>query len=84
MSQIIVPVVHLNGTSQEDLIRQISEANVALEKAIKALAQMSPNGRDYYLTGNLREAEKAHRERIGDLLRIQAEIMEIGEKIADQ
>lgn len=84
MSEIIIPQVHLNGTSRDELIAQISAANFALNQALEAMARMSPNGRDYYHTGNLREAEQAHRERVADLIRIQTEIMTIGEGIADQ
>ena len=44
----ILPVIHLNGTSADELIRVRSEAYDALGVAYEALRQMSPNGRDYY------------------------------------
>jgi hypothetical protein len=81
---MIVPKVHMNGTSARELIAQISAANNALEDAIEALIKMRPNGRDYYLTGDLRQAEQEHQARLDAVLKVQAEIMAIGEKIAEQ
>jgi len=81
---IIAPKIHINGTSQAELIRQISEANHALSLAIEALAAMSPNARDYYHTENFTAARKEHDARINAVIKVQNEIMEIGENIADQ
>lgn len=80
----VIPQIHNNGTSQAELIRQISEANTALNQAIEALAKMTPNARDYYLTGNYTEAREAHLARMQALYHVQDEIMAIGEGIADQ
>jgi len=84
MADLIIPIVHLNGTSKRELLAQISNANHALIAAVDALQKMSPNGRDYYLTGNLKEAEKAHRDRVLKVMSVQTDIMAIGEAIADQ
>lgn len=43
------PTVHLNGTSREELMRQLIEAADALRVAQKKLAEASPNNRDYYV-----------------------------------
>ena len=41
------PVVNLNGTDAEVLIEGRMDAVAAIEKAIKALAEVAPHGRDY-------------------------------------
>lgn len=81
---MIIPIVHNNGTSQKELVHQISEANSKLEEAIEALIKMRPNGRDYYLTGCYEQASKEHQARLDLVINVQKEIMDIGEKIADQ
>ena len=45
---IQIPVVHLNGTSKEELLRLYDDAFTKLESAYQALKQAAPNGRDYY------------------------------------
>lgn len=45
------PTIHLNGTSLKELIQQTNDASMALQVAIKVLADMSPHGRDYYPQG---------------------------------
>ena len=42
------PIVHLNGTSKDDLLLQYLEAGRALENALTAMHGAYPNGRDYY------------------------------------
>lgn len=87
---VIFPTVHNNGTSQTELIRQISETNTALNNALEKLCLMQPNARDYYIQDNNRDfpvypmARQRHDERINAILKVQKEIMEIGEAIADQ
>ena len=48
---MMVPTVHLNGTSKCELMRQVMGARIALHTAIDALQQACPNGRDYYVQG---------------------------------
>lgn len=45
------PVVHINGTSAEQLIELRSTVYDRLYEVSDALAQMAPNGRDYYPDG---------------------------------
>jgi hypothetical protein len=79
-----VPQVHNNGTSAQELIRQICAANTALDTALEALSKMSPNARDYYLTDNFKQARDEHAARIQSIQKIQDEIMEIGGEIDEQ
>ena len=48
---LTVPTVHLNGTSREELLRQVQDAGQAVWQALDALAKASPNSRDYYPQG---------------------------------
>jgi hypothetical protein len=44
---MITPTLNLNGSSADDLIDPRMAAYGALRDAIKALQQVTPNGRDY-------------------------------------
>ena len=44
---MIRPTLNNNGTSADDLIQPRRDAYDALQAAIKALQQVTPNGRDY-------------------------------------
>lgn len=45
---VVCPIVHLNGTSQDELVRLRLDFLHALRDAAKKLYDMAPNGRDYY------------------------------------
>lgn len=49
MSKLIIPTIHLNGTSGRDLLDQHTDAMSAIADAIEKLPH--PNGRDYYPQG---------------------------------
>jgi len=82
---VCYPLVHLNGTSKQQLIDGLCEAYAKLCDAYDALKQAAPNRRDYYpLPDNWWEAAQAqHRERLLaiDAIRdsLQAEIEAIDE-----
>lgn len=46
---MIAPTVHLNGTSQGELLRAYSDATAAVDAALRALSETSPHARDYYV-----------------------------------
>lgn len=48
---MMIPTVHLNGTSREALISQLESAVMSLDAAIMALGEAAPHGRDYYPQG---------------------------------
>lgn len=83
---LICPVVHTNGTGQEDLMRQYREAYRAVQDALKALAQASPHGRDYYVQedGALDQAFREHNMRCEKLRSVSDELLEIALHIQDQ
>lgn len=45
---MILPTIHLNGTSRIELFDSHVAAIVALDQAIAALRRAAPNSRDYY------------------------------------
>jgi hypothetical protein len=44
---IMQPIVNLNGTSRDDLVKMRIEARRAIHEALRALQELSPHGRDY-------------------------------------
>jgi hypothetical protein len=67
-ANLILPIVHLNGTSANDLVDQRATAIDALHAAGDALAKMAPNGRDYYpVPGLMPQAVDQHERRMNSL-----------------
>lgn len=48
---MMIPTIHLNGTSRDVLAAALEEAGSRLHDARDALAKTAPNGRDYYPQG---------------------------------
>lgn len=46
--EIILPIIHMNGTSKESLMNDLETAFFAINNALDAMRQIAPNGRDYY------------------------------------
>ena len=62
---IIIPNVHLNGTSANRLIALRCDARDVLETAYRQIREMAPNGRDYYVEpGSMEKAESQHMRRL--------------------
>jgi hypothetical protein len=83
---MMIPKIHLNGTSKEELLSQVTDAGQAVSQAMRALTVAWPNARDYYPQGPdaLREAEVEWRSRIERLKSVYNELSELAESIADQ
>jgi hypothetical protein len=79
------PTVHLNGTSQKDLLGQYCEMAYSLGKALDKMQENGPHGRDYYPQGDsaLYKAQDEHRDRCNRLLKIKQEIEDIMYHIND-
>lgn len=72
---LVIPFVHLNGTSKSELLALREQVYAALDEAAAALRQMAPNGRDYYLEpGRFEEAVAQHDSRIKAIRDIMAEL----------
>lgn len=81
---MIVPTVHRNGTHGPDLLRQVLDAKAAIAKAIEAVNNATPNGRDYYTTGTLAEALAEHRVRLVSLETIKHDYEALAIEISNQ
>lgn len=61
---VIVPFIHMNGTSRERLLEALEEAYCAVREAMDKLRECAPNGRDYYpAPGRMEQAVAQHRGR---------------------
>ena len=83
---MIVPTVHLNGTSKDELLRQVRNADSWICRAMEALREAYPNGRDYYPQGPgaLKQATEEHRARIDRLVDIRTELLALEAAIEEQ
>ena len=63
---LLVPTIHMNGTSRDVLIDQAVDGLNALDAALVVLRATGPNGRDFYPQGPeaIVAAMAAHRELI--------------------
>ena len=80
---MMLPTVHLNGTSKGELLQQLCDANSALSAALRALAEAAPNGRDYYPQGAdaIGKAITEHTARLQAIKNVQKEILAIAEHV---
>ena len=82
---MMVPAIHMNGTSGEALLEQNTGAAEAARELLRALVVAAPNGRDYYTQGHgaLLLAEAEHVSRVARVESVLAELGELAEAIAD-
>lgn len=80
---LILPTVHLNGTSKQELFDTYFEALDAIATARVALTKAYPNGRDYYPQGNtaIQQAMSQHADRLQRLETIYDELHAIAEHV---
>jgi hypothetical protein len=83
---MMFPTVHLNGTSGEQLREKNLDACHAISKALVALAEASPNARDFYVQGNdaFNKAAKEHQNRWARLQSVYDELSQVAENIQNQ
>jgi hypothetical protein len=81
---VILPTIHMNGTSRASLLGDLIAAIDALRLAGEAVGRTVPNGRDYYPQGAeaFRQAQEAHAKRARDIDAVRRELNEIAEGIA--
>lgn len=73
----VMPFVHMNGTSAEELLQVREDAYSAISEALDKLRQMAPNGRDYYpVPGSMEKAVQQHQRRMKALSDIMTELEE--------
>ena len=75
-NQLIVPCIHMNGTSKQDLSDALEDAHDAIMDAISKLRKSAPNGRDYYVYDNAAYgiAAQQHYDRMKRLDSVQKEL----------
>lgn len=83
---VMIPTVHLNGTTGETLLDQYLAAAEAVQKALGVVCDAGPNSRDYYVQGPdaALAAQREHETRIGLLKKVRDELAAIAEGIQDQ
>jgi len=82
---MILPTLNINGSSADDLIQPRIAAYDALRDAIKALQQVTPNGRDYPGDNDQCVADRqAHYTRLKAIHTIATEIVAEAVNIKDQ
>lgn len=82
---IIKPTIHLNGTSKDDLLDNLTDAVNSMRNAIHDTAQTVPHGRDYFTVGGpaYSRAQKEHHSRMEHLKSVRAELEELLEHVAN-
>lgn len=70
------PMIHLNGTSAEELSQKFEDARLALDAAYRAVLATAPHARDYYPMGN-EALNQANREWVQRLERIESVTQEL-------
>jgi hypothetical protein len=74
-TQMVVPIVHLNGTGKEELLRQRAGLWDALSQVEAKLRQAVPNGRDFYPEpGRYENALAQHTRRLETIGKLLAEV----------
>jgi hypothetical protein len=84
MPDIVLPIIHLNGSGRENLVELRMNLYHALRDADDRLREMVPNGRDYYpVPGKLQHALEQHKRRATILKELANEIEIEIEAISD-
>lgn len=86
MKDLQKPIIHLNGDSARDLVEQYSDAAMAIEDAIKEVAQTYPHMRNYYVDPDPEAGQRAqeqHESRLTRLLEVKEELKQLAMHCAD-
>ena len=83
---MIIPQVHWYGTSRDELVRQLSDAQEAIVAAVLAMGRATPHGRDYYVIGDqaITQARAEHQARLDKLHSILGDLQQITEGVLVQ
>jgi hypothetical protein len=76
---VMIPRVHWNGTSKEELLRRLRESALVVRNVMNVVSYTAPHGRDYYVIDDdaIVIAMKQHRARMAKLESVAAELEEI-------
>jgi hypothetical protein len=77
--KLMVPTVHLNGTSKMSLLEGYETAYNAVKLAIDALVDTAPHGRDYYVEADdaYSKARDQYLDRLRKLEEVQRDLEEL-------
>ena len=83
---MLYPTIHINGTSADVLLSQMSAAAAALTKGLRALEAAAPHARDYYVQGSdaYQAATREHGARVAKVAQVIADLEAIGVHIIRQ
>lgn len=84
--ELVVPVVHLNGTDKGDLLRHLDQTYRAITDVFRALEGAAPHGRDYYPQGPeaFEVARAQHEARAKKLIEVMDEIALLAHEVSEQ
>lgn len=83
---MMIPTIHLNGTTGEVLLDQYTTAASAVQDAIDAICDAGPNARDYYVQrpdAGL-AAQREHEARVRALKTVRDALVAIMEGVQEQ
>lgn len=82
---MILPTIHFNGTSTEDLLQKFENAARLLDEAMDAIQSAAPHGRDYLLQGTeaFSKAQAEHIARLAALSKVHEDIEKLAWHIQD-
>ena len=78
-NKAVLPTIHINGTSAQDLTDGYTQARRAAQDAMTALSQVEFNSRDYYPQGQMAwlDAVRERQELFNKLSQVSAALYEI-------
>jgi hypothetical protein len=81
---MMLPTIHMNGTSSNELLESYCDAISAMHAALEALARVAPNGRDYYPQGPdaCALADSEHGDRKHALIKVMNELQVLAEHVS--
>lgn len=82
---MMLPSIHINGTSRDALAESYFEALTSIEYAMDAIKYAAPHGRDYYPQGPdaMSQAGDEHILRMKSLEKIAAELRALAEHCSE-
>ena len=83
---MMLPTIHMNGTSTRMLLWGYSDAISGIQTALEGLASAAPNSRDYYPQGRdaYATAYAEHDARKQALMKVLNELQVLAEHVADR
>lgn len=78
---IAVPVIHLNGTSADELLSGLESAVLAVQETIQCLHVAAPNNRDYFPLNLEARVQDEHTIRARNLCEVRKQLTEMRDHV---